>query len=155
MSTIETQTPSQPHEEEFNHEIDIDLEMVNTASRRIVEDQYEPSQDEDAKQKKAHNIAIGAALLVSAGTGVVGLANANEVPIEYSQETKIHTVEDNEGTLSIVDSIPGSSTVDRMAVKNHIESDPNNSDVYSNGLQVGERVSIPVSINGAESETKE
>ena len=151
MSTIETQTPSHPHEETFDQQIDEDLIMVNTASRNIVEMPIESSADEREDISRARRIAIGAAtgaaLLVGASTGITGLVSASDSSVEYSEETTEHVVTDGEGTLSIVDTIPGSEA-NRIAVANHIESA--NADVYENGLQAGERVSIPVSINGAE-----
>lgn len=96
-------------------------------------------------------IAFGAGVAaVAAIGGFSTIASAGQQVPTFSEETTTYPVELNDGPYDIAESIPGIDTIDIRDAVDHITVDPANTEVFKDGLQPGEQVVVPVSINGAE-----
>jgi hypothetical protein len=91
-------------------------------------------------------------VLAATGAGLVTVNNATTTPPVFSEETNTYTVMPNDGLEKIVDKIPGINTIDKDEAERYVSVDPANIDVLKDGLQPGDQIEIPISINGAESE---
>jgi hypothetical protein len=87
--------------------------------------------------------ALGALALAGIGAHAVYERNAN--PVDFSNETKQHTVKPGEGLYNAAYDVEGSETTDLGVVVDHIAHDPANIEVLKDGLQPGESVIIPKS----------
>lgn len=92
---------------------------------------------------------LGVSAVIASGALFTGLAIHETAPPEFSEETKTVVVEDGDGTQSLLDkaNIPGYDEADWRDVADHVEQLPENKDVFQDGLQVGETVSVPISID--------
>lgn len=162
----ETTTPSS-----FDAHVDIDLELANSAaaSRRLqASNGGDILHSETVTPTGTNVIAPSAELqrfhekrIVSnkkriVGSGAVlavGLALTPAVvdhfkPTEFSEETKTVVVEDGDGTQSVLDKagIKGYENEDWRDVADHVENLPENKDVFKDGLQTGETISVPIEV---------
>lgn len=94
-------------------------------------------------------IAATAGVLLATGAAMGGLANEFDAP-EFSEETTTYTVEEGDGLWAAAQNVLGNHDV-RDAIA-HIEADPANIDVLKDGLQPGEQLIIPVSVEGYEAD---
>jgi|GEM_PF-1590509 len=119
--------------------------------KRLIE---EPTVETPKPNHTVRNTLFAAGAVASATVGVLGLSamepEVQDVPT-FSEETNTYTVQDGDGIYNAVDSIPGINTIDRGDALSHIAGDPANIDVLKDGLQAGEQLVVPVSINGVES----
>jgi len=95
------------------------------------------------------NRAIASGLAVTAGVGAFMYAahEAVEEPT-FSEETTTYTIQQGEGLFAAAQHVEGVRDL-RDAVA-HIQGDPANIDVLKDGLQPGEQLVIPVSVEGFE-----
>ncbi len=160
-------------ESSFDAHVDADLEFTNfaSASRRLHQSNGGDIFHNETLTKTGTNVITPSAELQRlhekkfvpnkkriVGTGAVlavGLALTPTVVDhlsgpEFSEETKTVVVEDGDGTQSLLEkaNIPGYDSADWRDVSHHVQELPENKDVYKDGLQAGETVSVPVSIDG-------
>lgn len=92
---------------------------------------------------------LGAGAVLVGGFVAAGLVIDANAPPEFSDETKTIVVEDGDGTQSLLDkaNIPGYDEADWRDVASHVQQLPENKDVFQDGLQAGETVSVPISID--------
>ncbi len=118
-----------------------------------------PASDLDPSTKTNHTkrrlIAggVGLAVVAAAGTAAT-VANAVSEPPTFSEKTTEYTVQPGDGLYTVVESIPGINTIDERDAIEHVSVDPANIDVLKDGLQPGERIEVPISINGVKSSDK-
>lgn len=161
MINTETQTPTPEQIEQPKDDFDdiIEFQRSSAAARQMVEvSSLEATRDAEEVIPKSHKVRDGlvkggiatvVALGVGAGLGATASAMDKPAPDAISEETTTFTATNGAGIYTAVDSIPGSTGM-RETVKNHITNDPANIDILKDGLQVGESIVIPVSVNGAE-----
>lgn len=168
MENEKINTPTiQPEETPQDDFSDIlDIQAAQSAAQRIVEQSYPaevstlespPTYEQPAVSARVkHNraVATGAAVLVSGtalATGFAVGAAALEGPT-FSEDTKTYTVEDGDGLYNAAEQIEGVNSIDIRDAVTHIETAPVNLDVLKDGLQVGEQIEIPVSVEGHEND---
>ena len=163
MSEIQTehheQTKPTEHEPLQTTLFDEAIEMQEKdAARRILDDSSAeiiefPQQNLNQKDssfefsKKQKTAAVVAALAAGAG---IGVHIAENTAPTFSEETTEYQVQPGDGMYSVAETIPGYNTEDPLDIINHISVDPANIDALKDGLQPGETLSVPVSINGVE-----
>ena len=173
MSEIQTDTREQTSpliDEAFEDAFEKEL---GDSSRRFVDvessestpvsapQEAEATTEDRATQPKQPNyarrraIATGAGVVIaSAATvgiaGAVAAADGPQAP-EFSKETTTYTVQPGDGLYNVVESIPGINTVDEREAIDHVKADPANIDALKDGLQPGESIEVPLSINGVTS----
>ena len=81
-------------------------------------------------------------------TGIGYTAHEAFEPATFSEETTTYTVQPGDGLFSAAAQVEGIETIDMRDAVEHIDSDPANIDVLSDGLQPGEQLIIPVSVEG-------
>jgi hypothetical protein len=108
-------------------------------------------------QKRINKFVIGASgTAVAAAFITGGLAIANHLVDEaeaksFGTETTEYTANLGDTLLDVAEQVPGSDTKRSINdVIYHIETDPANLGPLSDGLQSGDKIRVPVSINGAE-----
>lgn len=120
---------------------------AEAARRQSLLDQK--SHDEEMEQapgktgigtKIATGVAIGAAIV--GGPTLVDQMNGPE----FSDQTTTYTVEQGDGLQDAAEAVIGSNQVDIRDVTAHIESQPVNIDALKDGLQPGESIVIPTSV---------
>ena len=105
---------------------------------------------------KRTGIVVGTALAVG-GTAGLAYAAANEAlkTASFSEETTTYTVEPGDGLFSAIQHIEGIETINKWDAVEHVQSDPANIDILKDGLQPGEQLVVPVSVNGIEKTEQE
>ena len=92
--------------------------------------------------------AAGTVIGVGGMTGIGYTAHEAFEPATFSEETTTYTVQPGDGLFSAAAQVEGIETIDMRDAVEHIDSDPANIDVLSDGLQPGEQLIIPVSVEG-------
>ena len=97
-------------------------------------------------------VGVTAALAGAFAGGAVvhAVDSAPAQPPTFSEETVPVAATDGASIFSIAESVPGHNTVDTRETVEYISSYPANIDVLKDGLQIGEQVEVPISINGVE-----
>jgi hypothetical protein len=151
--------PSQQIEGQTNLFADIEdmqLQAERSASRRLVdEDHSEEHIDQtivgNPNKSRAALKAVGITTALAAGIGIgATIVNDAHRPPTFSEETTSYQVQPGDGMYSVVESIPGAGSVDQRDIIDYVSADPANIDLLKDGLQAGESISVPVSINGVE-----
>ena len=131
--------------------------QAREAAQRILEQPInEPTEEPIVKNGSSlrDKILVGTAAAAAVTTGVLGL-NAMDDTVEpvptFSEQTNRYIVQDGDGIYDAAESISGIDTVDVRDAVSHITSEPLNIDVLKDGLQAGDQLVVPVSINGVES----
>ena len=160
MSEIQKETYEQKtttQEDDF----DAILAMqAKSAAQRMIRQELEenPSQEATAwnlneqpsKDNSTRNRIIAAGVGVAVLGGVAAGVNEALAPPTFSEESTTYTVQPGDGLESVVDSIPGIESADSRDVQHYVSVDPANIDALKDGLQPGENIVVPVSINGVE-----
>jgi hypothetical protein len=132
------------------------------AARRLMEQSADSSSSEieatpKPSQKRINKFVIGASSTAVAAAFITGgLAIANHLVDEaeaksFGTETTEYTANLGDTLLDVAEQVPGSDTKRSINdVIYHIETDPANLGPLSDGLQSGDKIRVPVSINGAE-----
>lgn len=94
-------------------------------------------------------IAATTGALLATGAVIGGISNEYKTP-EFSEETTVYTVQEGEGISAAAQHVKGDRDI-RDAV-DYIAADPANIDVLKDGLQPGEQLVIPVSVEGYEAD---
>lgn len=136
----------------FNND---DWLAAGQAARRTVEahGSTEPIQSYNRQEQTpdrpitGKKIAATAGVLLATGAAIGGIANEYKTP-EFSEETTTYTIQEGEGLSAAAQHVQGDRDI-RDAIA-HIEADPANIDVLKDGLQPGEQLIIPVSVEGFE-----
>ena len=127
--------------------------QAREAAQRIVEQPIEAPVVQNSNSLR-DKIFAGTAAAAVVTTGVLGLnamgSDTEQAPT-FSQETTTYPIQNGEGLYNAAESIPGINTVDIRDAVHEISVNPANIDILSDGLQAGEQIHVPVSINGAES----
>ncbi|MDB5162753.1 MAG: hypothetical protein JWO54_511 [Candidatus Saccharibacteria bacterium] len=159
-----SETPTTPPQEESEDKFDAILNFQATQAARSIVQAEAPQTpvvwDNGGDMPRDHStrkaiIYTGAAVLTAAAGLSIGL-DAQQP--SYSDETKRYTVGNGEGYgegyNNAAESILGSEKEDINELVHHIQADPANIDVIQGGLQPGEQLVVPVSVNGAENTDK-
>ena len=130
--------------------------QARDAAKRIVEQSViTPAvETSDTNTTTRDRIFAGTAAAAVVATGVLGLnamgSDVEPVPT-FSEQTTPYSVQSGEGLYDAAESIPGINTIDIRDAVHQISVNPANIDVLSNGLQSGEQIQVPISVNGVES----
>lgn len=108
-----------------------------------------PSPRVQRNRRIARNIVGGVVSTGVAATLVAGAAGAL-APAEFSEETTTWTAESGDGLYDAAEEIAGINTVDIRDGVDFIQTHPANIDALKDGLQAGEQIVIPVSVEGHE-----
>ena len=65
---------------------------------------------------------------------------------EFSETTHSVVVQPGEGLWNTTESIDGIENIDKRAAVYHIQHDPQNAEALSDGLQAGESIQVPDSV---------
>jgi len=131
----------------------IALQAADIGKRYVEESTPQPKKMSEKVKDGIFYTGAGIAIVGSATAGVAGLValgNETEPVPTFSEETTTYTVKDGDGIYNAAESIAGINTIDVRDAVSHITSDPVNIDVLKDGLQAGEQLVVPVSINGVE-----
>ena len=170
MSEIQT-----PHSEQNDNSTTDNFEDIldwqaKDAAKRLVQEENQQNPDQEStgwgmdnlptgpNKRGNRAVKIGVAAGIAAGSIFGGVAVATVQAIEsappkpptFSEETAPVSATDGASIYSIAESIPGNATVDTRDTVEYISSYPANIDVLKDGLQVGEQLEVPISINGVE-----
>jgi len=125
--------------------------VANQYTEAAVTSQPDSKQQSDRpKPNRTIATVLGASLAVGAGYAA---HEAFEAP-EFSEETSIYTVEPGDGIFSAAQQVEGIESIDMRDAVDHIQADPANIDVLEDGLQPGEQLIIPTSVEGYEADNK-
>lgn len=104
----------------------------------------EESEEQAQKTKLSTKIGIGVAIAGAAvlGPQVVDSLNGPEFP----ESTTTFTAESGDSLFSAAETVPGSTSVDIRDVVHEISTHPANIEVLKDGLQAGESIEIPTSV---------
>lgn len=176
------QTPTPKDDGEIVSQAQIDLFndwAASGAAQRIMEDtaenpiSSEPTTNDEAdytpirtnkvtpttrptvRGTKRTGIVVGTALAVGGTAGLAVAANEALKTASFSEETTTYTVEPGDGLFSAIQHIEGIETINKWDAVEHVQSDPANIDVLKDGLQPGEQLVVPVSVNGIEKTEQE
>ncbi len=94
--------------------------------------------------------AVAAALTVAVAAGGVAVTHDALAAPEFSEETTTYTVQPGDGLYDAAEDILGSDSIDTRDAVDYISADPANIDVLKDGLQPGEQIVIPISVEGHE-----
>ena len=165
----ETYTPPQPEnktpsEDHFAAIQEMqELKAAEAAQRLIEQPQPTPALPAEASQDRtpsprvqrnrriARNIVGGVLATGAAAALTVGVASAL-APADFSEETTTWTAENGDGVYDAAEEIKGINSVDIRDGVDVIQSYPVNIDALKDGLQQGEQLIIPVSVEGHENE---
>lgn len=111
-----------------------------------------PTAPNSNSRSRLIKVGVTAALAgaVAGGVAMHAIDTAPAQPPTFSEETMPVAATDGSSIFSIAESVPGHNTVDTRETVEYISSYPANIDVLKDGLQVGEQVEVPISINGVE-----
>lgn len=92
-------------------------------------------------------VAVVAGVAAAAGAGIFGpeIVDRMNGP-EFSSDKTTYTVEQGDGLQNAAEAVLGSENVDIRDVTEHIKTDPANIDALKDGLQPGESIVIPTSV---------
>lgn len=88
---------------------------------------------------------VGGASLVPQAVGAIGELHNNSSPA-FSEESTTHFTQPGDTLWGIVDQIEGIENIDKRDAVSHINKDPANTDMLKDGLQGGDVITIPVSV---------
>lgn len=135
------------------------VEQEPTTSPRAVE--YAPRessvQNEVSPRVRRNRIVAAATGAVIGAGGIAGVGYAAHEALEpasFSEETTTYTVEPGDGIFAAAQQVEGIESVDMRDAVDHIKADPANIDVLQDGLQPGEQLIIPVSVEGYDASDK-
>jgi len=151
MQLQEAQTTS-PLDQSFDDAFAI--EAASVGKRYVEETPIQPKKMSDSLKEGLIYTGVGTALIATAAAGITGLASLDdevEKAPTFSTDTTTYPVGNGEGLYDAAESIPGINTIDVRDAVQHISVDPANIDVLKDGLQAGEQLVVPISINGVES----
>lgn len=163
-----TEQPATQSDNDFDDILAIqkvqEAKRVQDAAKRILDgDQGETStweprtESEEPRgetKRNAGKIAAGAALALGVTVGAGMAANAHDTP-RFSEETTTWIADDGDGLTAAVNNIEGIEKIDpRIAVEYVSTFSTDNINALEDGLQVGESIEIPISVNGAETSDK-
>lgn len=97
----------------------------------------------ESKYNLSTIIKIGSAAILTVLGGYL-VIDSNKPP-KFSETTHSHTVQPGEGLERVAAEIKGIGTDKRDAIY-HIQHDPQNAEALSDGLQVGESIQVPDSV---------
>lgn len=157
MSETQTNTPDAQPKDPFDDILtmqeqapdafeDIIAMQASAAGKRIVE---QAPKNNDVRNRL---IATGVGAAILAGSGLA-VHEAVRGPA-FSQQSTTYSVNSGEGLYDIAKSIDGIDTIDIRDAVEYISIDPSNIDILKNGLQAGEQIEVPLSVNGADSSSK-
>jgi len=111
---------------------------------------YSPAVTEAPKetsQNNSFNKGVAATIIAATAVGAVGFGvyEANKGP-EFPETTNEYVVKPGDGLTNAAEQVPGVGSVDIREVTHHIAVDPANIDVLKDGLQPGEVLEIPTSV---------
>jgi len=141
--TAEASISSEPPTHDAADYIPIRTNKVTTTTRPTV------------RGTKRTGIIVGTALAVGGTAGIAVAANEALKSASFSEETTTYTVEPGDGLFSAIQHIEGIETINKWDAVEHVQSDPANIDVLKDGLQPGEQLVVPVSVNGIEKTEQE
>lgn len=154
----DTQTPPIDKTEKSEPTLDEhwnDVELMNRSSQAAqrLEDQAAADQ---AAAAEAHDTAVhrrgfrkGVAATVITATALAGAGAAAYEGMKgptFSEQTHEYVVEPGDGILNAAEHIKGIDSIDPRDAVQHISVDPANIDVLKDGLQPGEVLEIPDSV---------
>lgn len=151
-----TENIQTPQKDDFDTHFDSILEMQESsrAAQRLLEPSSEPETPllEAHEQKKLPSTIkkIAAGALITAGSigGIAAAGNALAGPdISVSEETTTYTVPDGGGLWDAAQAVENHETVDTRDLIEEIKNHPANISVLEDGLQAGESITIPVSVD--------
>lgn len=157
MSETPTNTPNQQYptsDERFagisdkEWQDNKDIQDSLAAARRINESDQpvtaQPVETTESRVGLGTKIATGFAI-AGAVAGGVAVVEANNGP-DFPETTTTYTVESGDGLQDVAEAVPGSDKVDITEVTHFIKTDPANIDALKDGLQPGETIEIPTSV---------
>ena len=103
------------------------------------------SQEAIDKRRKRILIPLGA-LALSGALGLLGHEIYASSTPEFSETTHSVVVQPGEGLWNTTESIDGIEKIDKRAAVYHIQHDPQNAEALSDGLQAGESIQVPDSV---------
>lgn len=126
------------------------------AAKRMVEEEptVKPTESDYTLRNKLIATGVGATAVISGLVGLNALGNSPEPTPTFSKEMTLVAAINGDSIFSIANKIPGHKTVDIRDAADYISTRPVNIDVLKDGLQSGEQIEVPVSINGVESSEK-
>jgi len=143
------QSPEQPSFDDHWNDVD-EIQRASQAARALdLNEAANIHAEQDAAialKKKHRNRGIAAGLIA---TGVVGggfAAHQLGQGPEFSETTNEYVVQDGDGLYDAAQEIQGIDSIDIRDAVHHIQVDPANVDVLSDGLQPGEVIIIPDSV---------
>ena len=132
--------------------------QAKDAAKRIVEELIveeepivKPTELENTLRNKLIATGVGVTAVISGLAGLNALDNSPERAPTFSEETTTVAAVNGDSIFSIVNKVPGSDTVDIRDAVDFVSTRPVNSDVLKDGLQIGEQIEVPISINGVKS----
>ena len=161
----ETYTPpqtenQQPGDDHFAAIEEMQREREALAAQRLIEGPSQPqlpaaeAQQDRAPSARvqrnrriARNIVGGVVATGAAAALTVGVASAL-APADFSEEKTTWTAESGDSLYDAAEDILGIDGVDKRDAVDFIQGDPANIDVLKDGLQQGEQLVIPVSVEG-------
>lgn len=160
MEQKETYTPPTSPEQASQDIFEDAMQMqASESAQRILEptEEYqphtndEPTETRQPSQQVRKNRAVAAALGVTIAATGVAAGSALAEP-SFSDATTEYTIGHGEGLYDAAESIKGIDSIGVDEAVAHIKTDPANIDVLKDGLQPGEQIIIPVSVEGHEND---
>lgn len=161
MSEKQTNTPEQPsttQPDNFEDIISIQNNQEREAAQRILKAESSPDKSEatawdflpDSRPRSGNKtrnrfIATGVGFVLAVGAGVVATNSPSNQPPTFSEETTTFTANTGDGVCDAAEAVRGSDSADMQAIVAHISTE--NIDVLKDGLNPGEQLIIPVSVN--------
>ena len=153
IQTHHTESSEKPLDESYYNEI-YEWQAIDAAAKRMVEEEKalntEPATPDHSLRNKLIVTGAAAAASVAAFAGINAVDSESVSIPTFSEQTTTYTVQDGEGLYDAAESIPGINSIDVRDAVEHISVDPANIDILKDGLQVGEQISVPISINGVD-----
>lgn len=105
-------------------------------------------QSEEAQERRKRRIIRPVAAIALSATLLGGYKLMEHTTAEptFSETTTLYVVERGDGTMRAAEQVQGVASVDIRAVTHHIENMPENAAVLEDGLQPGEVLVIPESV---------
>ena len=143
------QSPEQPSFDEHWNDNDVMLKATQAARALELQDAATQQAEQDASaalKKKRRNKGIATGLVATSIVGVGYAAHEFGQGPEFSETTNEYVVQDGDGLYDAAQEIQGIDSIDIRDAVHHIQVDPANVDVLSDGLQPGEVIIIPDSV---------
>jgi len=105
-------------------------------------------QSEEARERRKKRLIRPVAIVALAATIFGGYKLMEHTTAEptFSETTTTYTVEPGDGTMRAAEQVQGVASVDIRAATHYIENMPENTTVLEDGLQPGEVLVIPESV---------